>query len=58
MGAKTPFALVVAAVVGCASTPITPSDVAHLQPGAHIRVHVWAPGGPGPGSYLSGTYHC
>jgi len=57
MGAKTSFALIVAAaIVGCASAPITPGDVAHLQPGTHIRVHVWAPGGPGPGSIVSGTY--
>ena len=47
---------VAAALAGCSSPPITPDDVAHLQPGAHVRVHVWAPGGPGPGKVISGTY--
>lgn len=46
----------VAFVLGCSSPPITPDDVAHLQPGAHIKVHVWAPGGPGPGAIVSGIY--
>ena len=43
-------------IAGCSSRPITPDDVAHLKPGDHIRVHVWAPGGPGPGVYLTGTF--
>lgn len=51
------LSFVVAAVcASCASAPITPDAVAHLKPGDSIRVHVWAPGGPGPGSYISGTY--
>jgi hypothetical protein len=48
--------LALVALVACKSTPITPDDVARLKPGQHIRVHLWAPGGPGPGTYVSGTY--
>jgi hypothetical protein len=48
--------LVLLAFVACRSPPITPDDVAHLKPGQRIRVHVWAPGGPGPGNTISGTY--
>ncbi len=47
---------VVAGLSGCSGHPITPDDVDHLQPGAHIKVHVWAPGGPGPGQVISGVY--
>jgi|HubBroStandDraft_5_1064220.scaffolds.fasta_scaffold1771210_1 hypothetical protein len=48
--------LLVVALVACKTVPITPDDVARLKPGQHVRVHLWAPGGPGPGTYVTGTY--
>ena len=48
--------LFAALLVGCAGAPIRPHDVANLQPGQHVRVHVWPPGAPGPGYTVSGTY--
>jgi len=41
---------------GCAGSAIRPKDVSSLKAGEHVRVHVWPPGAPGPGYYLSGTY--
>ena len=43
-------------LAGCAGKSITPDEVAHLKPGDHVKVHVWAPGGPGPGVYVKGTF--
>jgi hypothetical protein len=41
---------------GCAGAAIRPADVAKLQAGQHVRVHVWPEGAPGPGYYVSGDY--
>jgi hypothetical protein len=48
--------LALALLVGCAAPSIRPRDVARLQPGVHVKVHVWPPGAPGPGYTVSGTY--
>ncbi|HEY1958422.1 MAG TPA: hypothetical protein VGH28_22550 [Polyangiaceae bacterium] len=43
-------------LVGCGGPALRPSDVAHLQPGQAVRVHVWPPGAPGPGYTVKGTF--
>jgi hypothetical protein len=58
MSRKRAFRFLFLAVLlaGCGAAPIRPSDVAHLQSGQHVRVHVWPPGAPGPGYTVKGTY--
>ena len=43
-------------LAGCGGAALRPSDVAHLQPGQSVRVHVWPPGAPGPGYVVKGTF--
>lgn len=43
-------------LVACGGAAIRPSDVAKLQPGQSVRVHVWPPGAPGPGYIVKGQF--
>ena len=42
--------------VACGTKMLAPADVPNLKPGQSVRVHVWAPGTPGPGHVISGTF--
>ncbi len=43
-------------LVACGSKMIAPADLPNLKPGQAVKVHVWAPGTPGPGHVVKGTF--
>lgn len=50
------WVLLITMVAACGGAAIRPSDVAKLQPGQAVRVHVWPPGAPGPGYIVKGKF--
>lgn len=43
-------------LAACGPHTLAPSELPTLQPGASVKVHVWPPGTPGPGRFVTGTF--
>lgn len=50
------LALVLVSLSACGPRMLAPADLPNLHPGAPVKVHVWAPGTPGPGHVVKGTF--